>query len=108
MEEERKINICVIKIDADENGWHDLSASNSWDSNPYGDEYAIVPEEMVQAIKSTYGYCDITLNEDGTEVVSFVAREIPDFPDPEEPETPSDESVWDELDAAYQEGVDSV
>jgi hypothetical protein len=25
-----------------------------------------------------------------------------------EPENPSDESVWDELDAAYQRGVDSV
>lgn len=25
-----------------------------------------------------------------------------------EPEAPSEDSVWDELDAAYQEGVDSV
>lgn len=25
-----------------------------------------------------------------------------------EPDVPSEESVWDELDAAYQEGVDSV
>lgn len=35
------------------------------------------------------------------------------FPEPEpecepEPEQPSETSVWDELDAAYQEGVDSV
>lgn len=31
------------------------------------------------------------------------------LPEPEpEPEVPSEDSVWDELDAAYQEGVDSV
>ena len=31
------------------------------------------------------------------------------LPVPEQPDEPSDEgSVWDELDAAYQEGVDSV
>lgn len=31
------------------------------------------------------------------------------LPEPEEPENPETEtSVWDELDAAYQEGVDSV
>lgn len=29
-------------------------------------------------------------------------------PAPEEPEEPESESVWDELDAAYQEGVNSV
>lgn len=29
-------------------------------------------------------------------------------PQPPEPEVPSDASVWDELDAAYQEGVNSV
>lgn len=31
------------------------------------------------------------------------------LPEPEQPEpAPSGDSVWDELDAAYQEGVDSV
>lgn len=31
------------------------------------------------------------------------------LPEPEpEPEIPSENSMWDELDAAYQEGVDSV
>jgi len=33
--------------------------------------------------------------------------EVEEVEDPETPETP-DDSVWDELDAAYQEGVDSV
>lgn len=29
-------------------------------------------------------------------------------PEPEAPESPDEPSVWDELDAAYQKGVDSV
>lgn len=33
--------------------------------------------------------------------------EQPEQPEPVEP-TPDDSNVWDELDAAYQEGVDSV
>lgn len=38
----------------------------------------------------------------------YVYDPLPE-PDPVEPEEPaSDESVWDELDAAYQRGVDSV
>lgn len=30
------------------------------------------------------------------------------LPEPEKPEPETEASVWDELDAAYQEGVDSV
>lgn len=38
----------------------------------------------------------------------YVYDPLPE-PEPSEPETPAEEpSVWDELDAAYQEGVDSV
>ena len=38
----------------------------------------------------------------------YVRDPLPN-PDPVEPEEPvSDESVWDELDAAYRRGVDSV
>jgi hypothetical protein len=33
---------------------------------------------------------------------------VEEVPDSEEPIAPTDSSVWDELDAAYQEGVDSV
>ena len=46
-------------------------------------------------------------DEDWEEVQMFVPNRDPD-PEPE-PEPPVDDSaVWDELDAAYQEGVDSV
>jgi hypothetical protein len=38
---------------------------------------------MVEAIMETCGYCDIELNEDGTEVASFEKVPIPTFPEPE-------------------------
>ena len=84
---------------------HDIQQNTSWLSNPY-ENYAVVPDEMVEEIMETRGFCDIELNEEGTEVVSFTAREIPDIPEPEP--TPTEEDVWAELDKAYQEGVNSI
>lgn len=64
----------------------DIQSNSGWSANPYGDTYAVVPDDMVQAIMETGGFCDIELNEDGTEVVRFTARDIPDIPDaPQEP-----------------------
>lgn len=74
---ERKNPFCVISKTANENGWHDLQTNSAWSSNPYDEDFAIVPDDMVEAIMETFGYCDIVLNEDGTEVVSFTATEIP-------------------------------
>lgn len=56
-----------------------IQTNNAWSENPYED-YAVVPDDMVMAIRETRGFCDIVLNEDGTEVVSFTAREIPEIP----------------------------
>lgn len=75
----RKNSFCVIAKTPWENGGRDLQSNSSWSENPYGDDYAAVPAEMVDAIMETGGFCDIVLNEDGTEVVSFTAREIPEF-----------------------------
>lgn len=80
---ERKHPFCVISKSANENGWRDLQKNSAWSANPYGEAFAVVPDEMVEAIWETCGYCDIVLNEDGTEVVSFEATEIPVFPEPE-------------------------
>lgn len=108
----RKNPFCVISKETfGEYAVHDIQTNSSWSTNPYED-YAVVPDDMVEAIMETRGFCDIKLNEEGTEVVDFVAREIPEIPDPV-PEPSEDEgSIWDELDAAYQEGyregVDSV
>lgn len=75
---------CVIsKATFGEYAVHDIQTNSSWGSNPYPEDYAVVPDEMVLAIQETKGFCDIELNEDGTEVVEFIAREIPEIPTPE-------------------------
>ena len=74
---------CVIAKEPWENGGRDLQTNSSWSSNPNPDVYAVVPDDMVPAIQETNGFCDIVLNEDGTEVVSFTPLKIPEFPVPE-------------------------
>jgi hypothetical protein len=103
---ERANLFCVISKETfGEYAIRDIQTNSSWTSNPYED-YAVVPDDMVNAIMETKGFCDITLNESGTEVVSFVPREIPDIPTPE-PE-PTGDDVWAELDKAFEEGVNSI
>lgn len=77
----RKNVFCVIAIVPYENGKHDIQTNTGWSRNPYEEDYAVVPDELVPNIIATKGYCDIELNKKGTEVVSFTAKEIP------EPET---------------------
>lgn len=75
--------ICIISKDTfGDYAVRDIQTNTSWDKNPYGDDYAIVPDEMVQDIMETNGFCDIELNKDGTEIISFTAREIPEIPEP--------------------------
>ena len=72
---------CVIsKNTFGEYAVRDIQTNGSWGSNPYGEDYAVVPDEMVLEIMETRGFVDIVLNEDGTEVVSFTALEIPEIP----------------------------
>ena len=73
---------CVIsKNTFGEYAVHEIQTNSAWGTNPYED-YAVVPDEMVTEIMETRGFCDIVLNEDGTEVVEFTAREIPEMPTP--------------------------
>ena len=72
---------CVIsKATFGEYAVRDIQTNSAWSENPYGEDYAIVPDDMVTAIMETRGFCDITLTADGTEVVEFTAREIPEIP----------------------------
>lgn len=72
---------CVIsKAIYGEYAVRDIQTNSAWGANPYGNDYAVVPDYMVTDILETKGFCDIVLNEDGTEVVSFTAREIPNIP----------------------------
>lgn len=80
---ERKNPLTVIsKNTFGEYTVHDIQQNSSWGKNPYED-YAVVPDDMVEDILATRGFCEIELNEEETEVVSFTALEIPDIPEPE-------------------------
>lgn len=68
----------------------DIQTNSGWSENPYGENYAVVPDDMVPAIMETMGFCDIALSEDGTEVVEFAAREIPKITAPEPEPTTED------------------
>lgn len=111
---------CVIsKATFGEYAVRDIQTNSGWGANPYED-YAVVPDEMVTAIMETRGFCDIVLNEDGTEVVEFTAREIPEIPSEEPGPTLEDrvatieetiansasaDEMWDEMALAIEEGV---
>ena len=104
---ERQNPFCVISKDTfGDYAVHDIQTNIGWTKNPYGDTYAVVPDDMVTGIVETCGFCDITLNEDGTEVVSFTARKIPDIP--AEPETETEEVTTNDLANAIVEGVNEV
>lgn len=104
---ERKNPFCVISVETfGEYAVHDIQTNSSWTSNPY-DDYVVVPDEMVDEIMATRGFCDIVLNEDGTEVATFTARDIPDIPEPT-PTPSTDDVTWDEMAAAIAEGVNEV
>lgn len=92
----RKNPFCVIsKATFGDYAVHDIQTNSAWSGNPYGSDYAVVPDDLVEGILATSGFCDIVLNEDGTEVVSFTALEIPKIPEPE-PE-PSTEEILNTL-----------
>jgi hypothetical protein len=83
---------CVIsKATFGEYAVRDIQTNSGWSEKPYSD-YAVVPDDMVTAIMETGGFCDIVLNEDGTEVVEFTAREIPEIPQ-EEPQPTAEDRI---------------
>ena len=94
---QRVNSFCVISksvvevedINGKKHDLHMIETNSSWGSNPYGEDYAVVPDEMVLAIQETRGFCDIELNEDGTEVVGFTPREIPEIKPPKESAEPT-------------------
>ncbi len=99
IEQTRQNPLCVISIATfGEYEVHSIQTNSGWSENPYDEGYAIVPDDMVQVIMATQGFCDIVLNDDNTEVVSFTAREIPVI---EEPETPVSETEQLRADIDY-------
>ena len=96
----RQNMFCIISKFTWEHGGRDIQTNSSWSANPYGEEYAVVPDDMVERIMETSGFCDIELNEDGTEVVSFTALPIPEFPQTEAEHQPTNEERIAELEEA--------
>ena len=79
---DRNKPFCVISVGVfGEYSIHDIQINSSWSSNPYGESYAEVPDDMVQDILATRGYCDITVKR-GV-VTEFIAKEIPEIPEVE-------------------------
>ena len=74
----------VEDINGKKHDLHMIETNSSWGENPYP-----VPDDMVTAILETRGFCDIELNEDGTEVVGFTPREIPEIEPPKESAEPT-------------------
>lgn len=102
----RKNPFCVISIETfGDYKMHDIQTNSTWTENPYND-YAVVPDDMVEDIMNTKGFCDITLNDDGSEVISFIAREIPKVEEPEQPISEIEQLRADIDYIALMKGVD--
>lgn len=95
----------IVEIVALSNGAH-RNQNGSFGTIPEG--WAVIPGTIDT---ENFPFGELTAEEINgiMTVTSWTPGTIPE-PEPEpEPEKPtSDTSVWDELDAAYQEGVDSV
>lgn len=61
--------------------------------------------EVINIIVADEDFCQAYCEENG--YTYEVRPDLVPVPEPE-PEPPKESSVWDELDAAYQEGVNSV
>lgn len=83
----------------------DIQTNSAWNKNPYENDYAVVPENLVEGIIETNGFCDIELNDEGTEVVSFTPREIPEIPQPKKQPTTEERLAALEMAMLEQIGV---
>ena len=52
----------------------DIQINGSWKVNPYPKTHVIIPEHLIDDISKTNGFCDIELNDDETELVSYKER----------------------------------
>lgn len=86
-------------------GARDIQTNSSWAENPYGNDYATIPKNLIDGIIETRGFCDIELNDDGTEVVSFTPREIPEIIVPQRQPTTEERLAALEMAMLEQIGV---
>ena len=93
----------IVEIVAFDNGGHrNQTTHGAMNTVPEG--WAVVPEHLDTP---NFPFGNLTVDEQTPPVVlTWEPLPIPE-PEPVEPE-PEDASVWDELDAAYTEGVNSA
>lgn len=90
----------IIEIAPLENGAH-RNQNGGMSVVPSG--WAVIPADMV-CENFPFGEVEVAEIDGVMTVTKWTPGEMPEpIPEPEEPE-----SIWDELDKAYREGVDSV
>ena len=98
----------IVEIKTNEFGGHRNQTINGVTpaTFPVPSGWAIIPEDMVC---ENFPFGDVVVDASKPPVVTkWIPGVIPEpEPDPVEPE-PAEPSVWDELQAAYEEGVNSV
>lgn len=57
----------------------DIQINESWKINPYPETHVLIPDHLIDGIQKTNGFCDITINDDGTELVSYKERTKPEI-----------------------------
>lgn len=94
----------IIEIAALDNGAH-RNQTGEFFVVPTG--YAIIPDDMVC---ENFPFGEIVVDDTKTPpmVTSWTPGEMPEPESDPSPEPDEEANVWDELDAAYQEGVESV
>ena len=96
----------IIEIAALSNGAHRNQTSNSLMAVPDG--WAVVPDHM-DTPNFPFGEVAVEKLNGVMTLAAWIPGIVPELePEAEEEQTAQENSVWDELDAAYQEGVDSV
>ena len=96
----------IIEIAALSNGAHRNQAPNGLMAVPDG--WAVVPDHM-DTPNFPFGEVVVENVNGVMTVVEWIPGVMPEQePEAEKEQTAQENSVWDELDAAYQEGVDSV
>lgn len=95
----------IVEIAPLENGAH-RNQNGGLSVVPEG--WAVIPADM-KTPNFPFGEVEVAEVDGVMTVTKWTPGEMPEpepVPEPEQPEF--DTNVWDELDAAYQEGVDSV
>ena len=99
--------LTIVEIISDAFGGH--NNHTAYYSIPVPDGWAILPPEVgTPDTLENFPFGEITVDETQTPPVVTGWTPLP-MPEPTpEPEPEDETSVWDELDAAYQEGVNSA